>query len=456
MANATINLTLACMDSSVPNDQVWISVLGTDPSTGQFGYLDFTTGTMVTGSSFSYQSGVTSKTLAELLQLGPSLALPAIKSGRIYMVAYQDFDTFTATSGPTFGKVAGTVPQPYVVNGVDRMWDKIEFDTSTSGMYNLNPTCVDFYGISYTVEALDNTGTQRTVGLACKRSDIIDAYSNIPAPASADQKYGNIGLFKQMMVESAQNTGEILRIVATKASAWADWAGADKCNRVSHFLDEYIKNECFKPNRQFSFYDKNYPTQKNIRYGVVNAAGTQINLYTDANHTTPYTVPTLDLPATSWPNPDMTTPSNWQKVGSSNAEEVDWGFVMIGNVATSGAAQYWGSDPAAMAIMISICRGVMHLDDGTTSWVNDKNYYLGTSQSGQTPVSSSSFPIYYYASILHANATGGMAYALSYDDIYGNQSQVWVNDGADVTVNIHSLEKVTVAANLMAMSEEMA
>src|SRR5438874_11927127 len=102
MANATMNLLIINPSTSgVSSSEIFVSILGTDPATNQFGYLDFTTGQMVTGSSFTYIPGTTSKTLAQIQAIGQTIPVPPIESARIYFAINQDFDpSLMVASGP--------------------------------------------------------------------------------------------------------------------------------------------------------------------------------------------------------------------------------------------------------------------------------------------------------------------------------------------------------------------
>ncbi|MEM9928786.1 MAG: beta-1,3-glucanase family protein, partial [Bacteroidota bacterium] len=57
-----------------------------------------------------------------------------------------------------------------------------------------------------------------------------------------------------------------------------------------------------------------------------------------------------------------------------------------------------------------------------TDWVNNSNWYTNAA------------PIYYYSKILHEAAIGGLAYALSYDDIFGTDPSIYIAGHPDVNV----------------------
>jgi hypothetical protein len=439
-----MNLSIVSSDSSVPNDQIWVSILGYQPTTpwsaappsANFGYIDLTSSTpslVETGTSgFSYKSGVTSQTLAQLIStFGSSIPIPAIQSARIYFAIGSDF---SAADMPASGPAPGW--------GTTIMYDTVEFDTSNPGTYNINPTNVDFYGISYTV----SVGSV-TTGFTNTRSDVISQLLGITL-SPVNQESGNTNIFTYCAINSSSN---VLRVLSPKTMALTDWDPSSQANQVtyatqaSHFFDDYVLNEVWKPGRQFTFYNKLYsagapnPAQYQL-WGEVTSDGSLMNLYTDAQRTQRYTnVPTLAPPATSWPNPSFNTPSNYHNTSGSSAADVDWGFLLIGNVATNCGftGSKWG-DVATIAIMVSICRGVAHLDDGTTSWVTSSNYYQG-SGSG---TSTESMPVLFYSSLLHQLGVNGLAYALSLDDVYGQNSSIQIPNGGTVTVTLESLANV--------------
>lgn len=425
MSNATMNLSIVNpSNSGVTSDKVFVSIIGVDPSKPtQSVYLDFATGQLANFTT--YVSGTTSWTLQ---QLGSSIAVPPIQSARIYFAINKDF-TSMASSGPS----------PSGSNPI--LFDKIEFDTHVPGTFNINGTSVDFYGISYTITATPSGGTQPvTVGYTASRSDVINALNDIPLSPDA-QRFGNTRIFEACTI---RDKDEVLRVLAPKAMALSDWGptqekAVHRATQASHFLDAYVQKHCWKPGRTFSFYDKFWPTQLNVRYGQVSADGLTLNLFTDAAMTQPYTpVPSLPRPCATWPNPNFNTPTNYQNTNSPDVDGIDWGFLLLGNALGTGAGANWASDPAAMAIMVSIDRGVMHLDNGTTDWVDASKYYPGNVKGDSTE----DMPIFYYSRILHGLGLNGQAYVLSYDDVYGTNPSIFFDGGATVTVTLNSLERV--------------
>lgn len=450
---ATMNLSIVNpTGSGAGDDEVFICILGTDPSTGNFGYLNLAVSPpmMVSPQTFTYVPGQTSQTLAQIKATqGSTISIPPIQSARIYFAINADFDpAVMVASGPTPSKTNLS------------LFDKLEFDTSQPGQYNINPTSVDFYGISYTVEATPlGSSVPVTVGFNQSRGTIIGAFQRIPT-SPTDQQSGNLNIFPACFVTDSSNN--VLRVLSPKTMALEDWgplSDVTLATQASHFLDAYVTEHCFAPNRQFTFYTKQYSASNpdNSPYQIwaqVSADGSTMSLYMDAAMTQPYTLQptnsnTLQPPATPWPNPDFNQPSNYHNVLGDSASEIDWGYVLIGNVAApaqtnsvANLAAPWGTDPAAMAIMVSIDRGVAHMNEGTTAWINASNYYLGNG----TGQSTADLPILYYSSILHTQSLNELAYALSYDDVYGRNSSLTFADGGNVTVTLTGLDQVTLAS----------
>lgn len=439
-AQITFELPTNC---SISDTQIFVTVLGKDPDdTTKFGYLDFDTNTLqanYTPSTFSLNVATMVKSLAEIKALNGAgaytIPIPSIDSGRVYFAFNDNFDKMGgfSSSGPTFGKN----------NPV--LFDKIELHTADNP--NLNVTNVDFYGVSYKVTATDtNTKQPRSIGFETPRSDILNAFDAI-MPVPDNQQNGNTNIFKQLIITN--NQGEVVRILAPKSPGLTDWPGetlpdqiynATKC---SHFWDDYVNNACWKPGRTFSCYSKLYNatnpnTDKTVYYGRVSNDGQTLFLFTDAAMQKPYAVPSLPRPSNLWGVPDFSPPSPdkpslYQNLDSVTNGPIDWGFLLFANAGcTEGLAEYWNSDPVAIGIMVSICRGVMHYDNGCVQWIDSSYFYQGDKQGN----SSAAFPIFYYAKILHDYGLNNQAYVLSYDDVYGGQDpSIYFNGYPDITIS---------------------
>lgn len=433
-AQITFELPLNC---SIPDDQIFITVLGKDPDDlNKFGYLDFATNTLQANWSlgdFQLNSQTMVKTLAEIKALKGryTVPVPPINSGRVYFAFRDNFDKmgYFPSSGPSCSKD----------NPV--LYDKLELHTADDP--NINATCVDFYGVSYKVTAIDrNTGQVRAIGFDTPRSKILAAFEAIP-DCPDDQQNGNTNILKQLLLK---NDRETVRILSPKLAALTDWAGVtldeniNNAYKCSHFLDEYVNNHCWKPGRTFSCYSKDYnPAINNSKYyGRVSEDGQTLDLFTDEEMQVAYhAVPTLPRPSNPWMVPSFDPPppgqpSRYHNI-DSNYAPIDWGFLLLGNTGSpQGLGQYWDSDPVAMAIMVSICRGVMHYDDGCNKWIKPSYYYLGDGQGN----SSSAFPIFYYAKILHQLSIENKAYVLSFDDVYGGvDPTIYFGGYPDITIN---------------------
>jgi hypothetical protein len=412
---------------SAKSSDIYVCIVGTDPSSGSYSYLDLnssspTFGTLVAFGS--YTSGVTSMNLSGISM---PIAVPAVQSARMYWAIGKDFDSgnFTAGSGPSASQIND--------GGADVMFDFVEFDTSTSGSYNINSTNVDMYGITYTMSLTNAAGQNVTVGLSADRGPMMGKFSTIPQTQTGNQG-GNTSFYPNLMVMGSN--GGHLRYLAPKAAAYGDILSGNHMP-LTQYLSTYVNNQVFKPNRQFTFYDKFYPGSQNQYWGSVDSTGQNMTIYSDSGRTQQYC--TINPPSNAWGNPSF--PTNWHQNSAANSS-MDWGFTLIGNALVPGSANGWGfnsgTDPVLMALMISICRGVAHLDNGTTDWVNSANFFKGGAD-------HANFPIEYYAQIIHANAPGGLAYAFSYDDIYAQNPSCFFNAGTTITFNLNSLNPLIFA-----------
>jgi hypothetical protein len=310
------------------------------------------------------------------------------------------------------------------------MYDKIEFDTATPGQYNINSTNVDFYALSYTMSLNNQQGKAVTVGITSTRTAVLNALNAIPRTNPNANKPGNTNMYSQLFARNS--AGNVVRFISPKSAGLSDWG--DSAQKFTHYLDTYVAKECFKPGRKFSFYDKFYPTQKIMYYGKISANGLTAAIYSDAAMKKLHV--TLNRPCSGWGNPDFAK-KNFHNTSGTDNNAIDWGFLLLGNVSGSGLAADWGSNAAAMGMLVSICRGVAHLDNGCVDWIDSKKFYQG-----KGGASTENFPIEYYSKIIHANAPAGSAYTLSYDDVYGQNPSVYFNSGQTISISLNSLEAV--------------
>lgn len=410
MTTVKFNISNAAT-SGQSSDNVYISILGTDPSTGNYSYLDFSSGQLVAFSS--YVSGTTSIALSNV---SGSIDVPVIKSARMYIAAGGDFDAtnFAAGSGPS--------PSQVNDGGAPLIFDFVEFDTSSPGNYNINSSNVDMYAITYTMSLADADGKQVTRGLSGTRTQILNQLRNIPVSDATS-------FYQQLFVTDVN--GNLLRFLAPQQAAYMDVAAGYHLPMTNYFRN-YLQTQVFRPNRSFSFYDKQYPNTSNLCTATVSADGQTMTIQHNDNGS-PETV-TLTQPVNDMNSQQIN--SYWHNV-SGAAGTIDWGFMLFGNSLVPTLPNGWGAtdpfyggpDNAIMALLVSIVRGVAHMDNGCTDWVNSNNYY--------GPVMTE-----YYAKIIHANALDNFAYALAYDDVYGKNSSVSFNSGAKVSFTLKSLETV--------------
>lgn len=400
-----------------------------------FGYLDFATSTfheIGAKSAFSLNVSTMTRTLNAFKNSSNgtyTIHVPKMVSGRLYFAFGDNFDkcpSFSA-SGPPNGR-ANTV-----------IYDKVEFDTWDNP--NINITNVDFFGISYYVTATE-AGTKDQVqrGYLKSREAVFAAFEN--AAGNDYQLYGNTSIFGALSITRKAKDGvDKVRVLAPKNAAYDDFNSALALapQKSSHFFDQYVNNRCWKPNRTFSFYSKLHKpsdphSDQTVYYGKVSSDGKTLYLFTDKDHKHPYSVPSLPRPSSG----NILFPqhlSQWHQVNSTSSDEIDWGFLLGGQAGgpdnTAGA--YWASDPVAMAIMISVVRGVMHHDDGCKEWI--KNYY--TSDDG---ISSAEFPIYHYGKLIHDLSIENLSYALSYDDIYGADPSIYFKGHPNVALTFNPVK----------------
>jgi hypothetical protein len=342
-------------------------------------------------------------------------------------------------SSSEFVPVSGPSPSQVDDGGASVLFDFVEFDTSTSDL-NINSTNVDMYAISYTMSLTDSAGKEVIAGIAATRTQMMTEFTQIPE-WKIDPTPGSTAWYQQLFVRDTE--GNVLRFLAPQQPGYADFAqgGADYQMQLTQYLADYVNNEVFKPNRQFSFYDKFYPNPKNTYYAQVSGDGQTMSIYSDQQKKNLYCQ--LNPPSNTWSNPAF--PTDWHNVtGSPNS--IDWGFALLGNSLAPDTPGGWGfnngTDPAIMAILISICRGVAHLDNGCADWVNPAKYF----QAG-SPVNN--FPVEYYAKTIHTNGLNGLAYAFAYDDIYSQNPSISFNPGTEITFSLNSLEAFKEASNVI-------
>ncbi len=412
LADNAMKLTIV-NQSGYPDDQVYFIMICQSP----LGYLDFQNHVLVPTPSFSLNAAAMTATLAQLKEYSGdgtcSIPCPAMGSSRIYFCFGQNFDQMGgfSASGPEMGS---SNPIPWAM-----------FEVNLSGGKFLNQSNVDFFSIAYTLAANPGSGGTVTVGIPTASEIIFSQFEAIPSPTDSAQQNGNTDVFKALIVRNS--AGEVIRVISPKAAALGYVnSSASLPQMFTHFLDDYVNNYCWKPGRTFSFSSK-LASDPATYYGKVSPDGLTLSIYTDAAMTIPYTVPSLPRPSNAWGSPDFINKTYlWHNVGATSAVpgDIDWGYLLYGQDGyPGGPGAYWITDPVAMAIPVSIVRGVMHMDNGTVDWKDSLKYYKGVN--GE---STSAFPIFYYAKILHNYGLAGRVYALSFDDIYGNDSGIAFSD----------------------------
>ncbi len=413
-ADAVMRLSIV-NHSGYPDDQVYFLVICQSP----LGYLDFRTHALVETPSFTFDAARMTASLTQLrIYSGDGTAtipFPVMGSSRVYFSLGKNFDQMGTlpVSGPLMG-AANPVP-----------WGKFEVDLHAGGF--LNSTEVDFFSLAYTISATRSTGERVTVGLTNSSPVIFRAFEAIPAAADPAQRSGNPEIFRACIIRNG--AGEVVRVLSPKTPGYSDVSAGALPQMFTHFLDDYVNQHCWKPNRTFSFSSK-LASDPTTYFGRVSADGLTLSIFSDAAMTIPYgAVPTLPRPSNAWGSPDFANyPALWHNVGGASVlpEAIDWGYLLYGQDGyATGPGAHWISDPVAMAIPVSIDRGVMHLDNGTVAWKDSNQYYQGLNGA-----STADFPIFYYGQILHRYGLAGHVYALSYDDVYGSDSGIGFTEPA--------------------------
>ncbi len=391
-AAGRINVTFVNR-SGYPDNQIYLYITGDNGST--HGYYDF--------NSHSYViprvGNITQMTrsLDQIPEVGgkKTIPIPGITGGRIYFSYQSDFDTLS------FDSVSG---QPGYGPGDHLLYDKIEFTTSDLSQLNMNTTNVDFFSLPFTFEAVSkNTHKNVKYGFLVNRDTIFSAFSAVPA-VPGSQQFGNTAIYRDNLVQI--NNGTTWRViapdkVATPSEALPDpdsgnWNGNFRL--FSFFWHDYITNQCWTPNRIITLnYNATFFT------GTVNSAGNSLSWDNGGG--------TFVRPAyTTLPDPPPTGPN----IGDN------YGHVIFG-----GAGEFTAGILAPI-VNSAIQRGVMHLDG--SKWDDSANFYQGTN--------SPDSPGNHYGRILHKYAINHNCYALSYDDGFGYNTSIFVNEGTEFTVTL--------------------
>jgi glycosyl hydrolase family 64 (putative beta-1,3-glucanase) len=382
--------------SGYPDNKVYLYVTGDDGST--HGYYDFNTQSYVVPRV----STITQMTRSlDQIEVGgkKTIPIPGIKGGRIYFSYQSDFDALS------FDSVNG---QPGYGPNDKLLYDKLEFTTNDSNQLNMNTTNVDFFSLPFTFEAVDkNTHKNVKYGYQVGRDLIFSAFSEVPAVPES-QQFGNTAIYIDNLVQS--NGGTTWRVIAPDKvavpsqaqpdPASGDWNGNFK--RFSFFWHDYVINQCWVPNRIITLnYNATFYT------GTVNSAGDSLAWDSGGG--------TFSRPAyTTLPDPPPTGPN----IGNN------YGHVIFG-----GAGEFTAGSLAPI-VNSAIQRGVMHLDG--SEWDDSVNFYQGTN--------SADSPVNHYGRILHQYAINHNCYALSYDDGFGYNTSIFVDEGTEFTVTLLPLD----------------
>lgn len=420
-------------ESGVASDKIFVFILGLDPQSSQPVCLNFDTKvlapvTVDDKGQFPYTPGTTSRSLKDL-KADQGFSIPPIRSARIYFAFNQDFPS---------GNMPFSGPSPS--RSQKMLYEKVEFDTSDPGNCNINTTGVDFFAVSLTVTVTDKqTGQEITAGYTAPRSQVFAAIQKAGKDSGKDA--GNPGIFSQCLITDGS---QVLRALSPKSMAFEDWGSSDadrdtNATRCSHFFDDYINGQCWHRNRTFSFFDK---TGKQL-FASVDADGINLRLFSDPNRQTAYQVPVLPRPSTPVATPGTAQTIYHQTTGAT-AADIDWGFLLFGNVLVAdnatGYSAPWRADDAVLSIVTAICRGVMHLDD-PHAWLPQPAQ--GSGATNYYKAGDVQAPVFEYARILHDSGINRFAYALSLDDVFAQHTSLSFAPESTVTVRLHSAETAT-------------
>ncbi len=404
--------------------------LPTGDDDNHWGYINFGTPSapvfVETGTAVDFQlnAATMSFTLATFKDSAGNYTInfPQVGGGRLYFSFGDNFDQCGGFSSSG----------PLTDNSNPVIFDMMEFYLNPAGTPNLDISRVDFFGISFYFATTNvATGAAISRGHIVSRNSIINSFAGFPDNGGVA---GNTALFNTLVVTRPVKDGiSNIRVAAPKNPGFSFFDAAlpsEGPQICSHFYDSYVNNECWVPNREFTSYDKNnYAAQSPVYYCKVSADGTYLNIYTDAAYTIPYSgMPKMTRPSNStatFPNG-----SQWHADTSSDPNQIDWGFVIMGSDAPStGCAANYGSDPVSMFIMAALARGTLHRND-PSQWLT--NVLAGDPTTGQSTVN---YPIFYYGKILHENSIDQLMYALSYDDVGGQDTDVSIaKTGAKATL----------------------
>jgi len=390
-AAGQINVTFI-NKSGYPDNQVYLYITGDAGPT--HGYYDFKTKSYVVPRVSTVTTMTTS--LDQINLSGKhTVPIPGIQGGRIYFSYQSDFDALS------FDSISG---QPGYGAGDHLLYDKIEFTTNDPSQLNMNTTNVDFFSLPFTFEAIDKN-TQKNVkyGFQVGRDVIFSSFSEVPV-VPENQQFGNTAIYRDNLVQI--NGGTIWRViapdkVATPSEAQPDpdsgnWNG--NFERFSFFWQDYIINRCWIPNRTITL---NY--NSTTYTGTVNDVGDSL---------------TWDNGGGTFPQPAYTTLPTPPPTGPNIGD--NYGHVIFG-----GAGEFT-SGILAPIVNSAIQRGVMHLDG--SEWDDSTNFYRGTNTADS--------PVNHYGRILHKYAINHNCYALSYDDGFGYNTSIFVNEGAEFTITL--------------------
>jgi hypothetical protein len=168
-------------NSHIKESNTYIVVLGLNPNSHKHAYVQFSNGNSklvdITSAAINGQSyGIPLSQLPRSASNQAQACIPYLTSGRVYLSFGNALDMPTEPNSLTPKQPDVNNPQT-TTNGT--LFDKVEFNYSTSGETVINPTGVDFLAIPYTIKQAGHE-----YGHAGNLADVIDNMKTIVCNAA--------------------------------------------------------------------------------------------------------------------------------------------------------------------------------------------------------------------------------------------------------------------------------
>jgi hypothetical protein len=383
-----LKVTILNDSNDYPDDQVYVQMLGLDPSgSGTNGHVDLATSTWV-GISEADNTVVPpggpwphatytgyAKKLTALTPEGLhtySFTMPHIISGRVY-ISFEQPTYFHVNPGPALEtpSAVDTAHPSYAA-----IFDKIELDWQNDDDPFLNTTTVDFFSISFMLDLKLLDGTSLSRGFAKTRQAIMDDLQALP------------GVWQNGLV---RNDAGVVRFVAP--NKLVDLAP------IENYFNSYIA-QCW------DYYSTHTLTLQNIPGSTPWSATGSVSggIFTFSVAGTGETVKINDLAGQGEHILGCDGAGYLFTTGSDS-------IARQGIITTMGAA---------------LNRSVLFTIKDSAAWWNDPRLFYGRE------------PTNLYSKALHEAAYEGLCYGFSYDDV-GNFSTGVQGDAAEAGITIQAV-----------------